>query len=99
MYWKLDIQSRVAKLGGVEPVPVPILEKIRSEPCPQKTTQIKYGSKYNWYISTFYISTVCPGSSDLFYIVSYYIKWVTTSWTHSVMKENLDFKGILTLGV
>ena len=28
-------------------------------------------------------STVCPGSSDLFYIVSYYIKWITTSWTHS----------------
>ena len=27
--------------------------------------------------------TVCPRSSDPFYIVSYYIKWVTTSWTHS----------------
>ena len=27
--------------------------------------------------------TVCPESSDPFYIVSYYIKWVTTSWTHS----------------
>ena len=25
---------------------------------------------------------ICPRSSDLFYIVSYYIKWVTTSWTH-----------------
>ena len=24
----------------------------------------------------------CPGSSDPFYIVSYYIEWVTTSWTH-----------------
>ena len=24
------------------------------------------------------------GSSDPFYIVSYYIKWVTTSWTHSI---------------
>ena len=23
----------------------------------------------------------CPGSSDPFYIVIYYIKWVTTSWT------------------
>ena len=23
--------------------------------------------------------TVCPGSSDSFYIVTYYIKWVTTS--------------------
>ena len=27
--------------------------------------------------------TVCPGSSAPFFIVSYYIKWVTTSWTHS----------------
>ena len=25
--------------------------------------------------------TVCPGSSDPFYIVSYYIKWVNTSCT------------------
>ena len=43
-------------------------------------------------------STVCTRSSDLFYIVTllykmghyflditYYIKWVTTSWTHSTM--------------
>ena len=28
--------------------------------------------------------TVCPRSSDPFYIVSYYIKWVTTSWTYSI---------------
>ena len=28
--------------------------------------------------------TICPGSSDLFYIVSYYINWVTTSWTHRI---------------
>ena len=28
--------------------------------------------------------TVRPGSSDPFYIVSYYLKWVTTSWTHSM---------------
>ena len=27
--------------------------------------------------------TMCPRRSDPFYIVSYYIKWVTTSWTHS----------------
>ena len=27
--------------------------------------------------------TVCPGNSDPFYIVTYYIKWVTTSWTYS----------------
>ena len=29
------------------------------------------------------LSTVCPRSSDPFYIVGYYTKWVTTSWTHS----------------
>ena len=26
---------------------------------------------------------MCPGSSDPFYKVTYKIKWVTTSWTHS----------------
>ena len=30
--------------------------------------------------------TLCPGSSDPFYIVTYYIKWVTISWTHSRLK-------------
>ena len=29
--------------------------------------------------------TVCPRSSDPSYIVSYYIKWVTTSWTYSII--------------
>ena len=28
--------------------------------------------------------TVCPKSSDPFYMISYYIKWVTTSWTYSM---------------
>ena len=27
--------------------------------------------------------TVCPRSTDPFYIVTYYIEWVTTSWTYS----------------
>ena len=35
-------------------------------------------------LETCFISTICPGSSDPFYIVSYYIKWVTTSWTYSI---------------
>ena len=35
----------------------------------------------------FYYTTVCPGRSDPFYIVSYYIKWVTTSWTHGMSKK------------
>ena len=29
-----------------------------------------------------FLGTVCPGSSDPFHIVSYFMKWVTTSWTH-----------------
>ena len=29
--------------------------------------------------------TVCPRSSGPFYVVTYYIKWVTTSWTHSII--------------
>ena len=31
--------------------------------------------------------TVCPISSYPFYILSYNIKWVTTSWTHSMSKK------------
>ena len=29
---------------------------------------------------------MCPGSSDPFYVVTYYyVKWVTTSWTYSMV--------------
>ena len=34
-------------------------------------------------LSSFRIHTVCPGSSDPFYIVTYNVNWVTTSWTYS----------------
>ena len=30
--------------------------------------------------------SVCPRSSDPFYVVTYYIKWVTTYWTHSKLR-------------
>ena len=33
--------------------------------------------------TVFLFYTVCPGSSTPFYIVIYYKKWVTTSWTYS----------------
>ena len=33
------------------------------------------------------ICTVCPRISDPFYVVSYYIKRVTTSWTHSKCRD------------
>ena len=35
--------------------------------------------------------TVCPGSSDPFYIVTYYINWVTTSWTYSSYFLNIQY--------
>ena len=41
-------------------------------------------------VSVFFY-TVCPGSSDPFYIVSYYIKRVTTSWTYSMPKKSWQF--------
>ena len=34
--------------------------------------------------------TICLRSSDPFYIVSYYIIWVTTSWTHSILTTKPD---------
>ena len=36
-------------------------------------------------------ATVCPRSSDPFYVVSYYIKWVTTSWAHSIREPYYHF--------
>ena len=49
---------------------------------PQKITQSQsLGLGSVCYESMWYI--VCPGSSDPFYMVTYYIKWVTTYWTHS----------------
>ena len=40
-------------------------------------------SKSVWLLSC-HLTTVCPGSSDPFYVVTYYIKLVNTSWTHSL---------------
>ena len=33
--------------------------------------------------------TVCPKSSDPFYVVTSYIQWVTTSWTYSILHSCL----------
>ena len=35
--------------------------------------------------------TLCPRSSNPFYIATYYIKWVTTSWTHSIFVFHILF--------
>ena len=49
-------------------------------------------SKTNVFLAEFlYWSTICPGSSDPFYIESYNIKLVTTSWTHSKSTARLTF--------
>ena len=31
--------------------------------------------------------TICQRSSDPFYVVTYYIKWVTTAWTHCIQED------------
>ena len=38
--------------------------------------------------------TVCPGSSDPFYIVTYYMKSVTTSWTYNIQLIQEKSSGI-----
>ena len=40
--------------------------------------------------------TVFPGSSGPFYVVTYYIKWVTTPWTHSTVTRNGIAQGLTT---
>ena len=36
-------------------------------------------------------NTMCPRSSDPFYIVTYHIKWVTTPWTYSTIYTRVVF--------
>ena len=36
--------------------------------------------------------TMCPRSSGPFYVVTYYIKWYTTSWTYSMSNMNFTIK-------
>ena len=38
-----------------------------------------------------YTYTVCPRNSDPFHIVSYYIKWVTTSWTYRIKSVEFSY--------
>ena len=39
-------------------------------------------------------NTICPRSSDSFFIVTYYMRWVTAAWTHSMIQyihcQNMD---------
>ena len=47
---------------------------------------------YNISIQGKWDITVCPRSSDPFYIVISYIKWVTTYWTDGRRKKNSGIK-------
>ena len=37
-------------------------------------------------------NNVCTRSSDPFYVVFYYIKWVTTTWTYSISRQKSQYK-------
>ena len=39
----------------------------------------------------FLVSTFCPRNYYPFYIISYYINWVTTSWTYSIIADPPTF--------
>ena len=41
--------------------------------------------------------TVCPRRCDPFYIVGYYTKWVTTSWTDGIFKIKM-IKTVMMFG-
>ena len=41
-------------------------------------------------------STMCLRSSNSFYIVTYYMKWVTTFWTYSIFKNTISVPYILS---
>ena len=45
-----------------------------------------------------YLHTVCPGSIDPFYIVTYYIKWVTTSWTYCKYDDVVYYVTVIANG-
>ena len=42
--------------------------------------------------------TVCPRGLDLPYIVKYYMKWVTTSWTYSILFQSQGLRMATQLG-
>ena len=47
------------------------------------------------------LATRCPNRSDPYYLVAFYIKWVTTSWTYSMLPLHvlLAAEGAAVLGV
>ena len=68
------------------------------------SSTISSTGKYFYIYICIYIykySTAYPGSSDPFYIVSYYIKWITTSFSHShlVRKNEEQCRSITVLSI
>ena len=65
----------------------------------QRTTAPSLFHSYRSRVSDpFQQNTVCQGSSDTFYLASYYIQWVTTSWTYCNRSElSIKQKMILKL--
>ena len=49
-------------------------------------------SQHSVTVTEVIINTICPGSSDPFYIVTYCINLVTTSWTHSKSFRSIHYK-------
>ena len=47
------------------------------------------------FLCTLYI--VRQGSSDSFYIVTYDIKWVTTSWKYSIRRHRTKFRSDISI--
>ena len=59
--------------------------KVIHKDCISRKQLEKQAQNGSCIICTLYIyaCNMCPRSSDPFYIVTYYMKWVTTSWTNS----------------
>ena len=56
-------------------------------------TQLLF-EKFEYTAKQTHLSTVCPRNRDPFYIVTYYIKWITTSWTDGIT-ANVLYKHML----
>ena len=51
-----------------------------------RTNWSYWGISRNCLKRSYFWHTVCPRSSDSFFVVTYYIKWVTISWTDGSQK-------------
>ena len=68
------------------------LKKMLIQIQPPKIADLYPSHKKNNSLLSLTKSTLCPRSCDPFYIVSYYIKWVTTSWAYSIILSKLHEK-------